>query len=79
VQAAAAYATVLVVLNQAGAVKHAQVLGHCRQRHAEGLRQLAHRCFAQRQARQDGAACGVSERAKGGVESDRLRILNHMV
>jgi len=77
-QAAAAHAPVFVVLQQAGTVQYPQVLGHRGQRHAEGLRQLAHRGLPLGQPGQDGAAGGVGQRAKGGVESGQ-RILNHTV
>lgn len=72
VQAAAAHAAVFLMLDEAGAVEHTQVLGHRGQRHAEGLRQFADGCFAPREAGQDSAAGGVGEGAKGGVKSGGL-------
>ena len=79
-QAAAAHATVLAVLDESGAVQHAQVLADRGQGHAEGLCQLADGCFAQGQPGQDSAARRVGQGAEGGVERGRrLPMLNHMV
>src|SRR5580704_11488196 len=54
--------------DQAGALKHLEMLRHRRQRHSEGLGQLEHRSVAKRQPRQNGAAGRISQCRKGGVE-----------
>lgn len=77
-QAAATHAAVFVMRDEARVLEHAQMLGNGGQGHAEGPGQLADGTFALRETREDGAACGIGERAKRGIER-RLQILNHMV
>jgi hypothetical protein len=60
----------------------AQVFGNGRQRDVKRFRQFRDGGFALGQARQDGAARGIGECAKGGVERRALgllEIINHMV
>lgn len=56
---------------QAGALEHAEVLRHRRQRDVEGFRQLGHRGLAHREAGQHRAPGRIGERAKGRVEGAR--------
>jgi hypothetical protein len=55
--------------DQAGALQHLEMLGHRRQAHGEGFRQLRHRGFAQSEPRQDGPAGGIGKGRKGSVEA----------
>jgi hypothetical protein len=60
----------------------AQVLRNRRERDVEGFRQFRDGGFALGQARQDGAARGIGECSKRGVERRALGgliIVNHMV
>ena len=75
---AAVYAAVFFTREQARAFEHAQVLGNGGERHTERFRQVGHRGLALRQARENGAAGGIGERRKSGVQR-RIRMLNHMV
>jgi hypothetical protein len=71
---------------QAGGLQNAQVFGDGGQRNVERRGQLADCRLALGQPAKDGAARGIGERAKGGVEGIcasrsglRRRIVNHMV
>lgn len=67
-QAAAAHAAVFVMSDEARPLEYAQMFGHGGKRHAEGLREFTDGRFAPREAREDGAAGRVGQRAKGGVQ-----------
>ncbi len=67
-EAAAAHAAVLAMSDEARVLEYAQMLGDGGQRHAEGFRQFTDGRFAMGEARQDGAAGRVGQRAKGGVQ-----------
>jgi hypothetical protein len=75
-------AAVDFALQKSRGFENTQVLGNGRQGDVEGFRQFRDRGFALGQARQDGAAGGIGERAEGGVErgaTGGLRIVNHTV
>src|SRR6516165_324860 len=61
--------------DQAGALKHLQVLRDRRKSHGERLGEFGHRGFAQGEPRQNGPASRVGERGEDGVQ----RQLNHPV
>ena len=63
--------------HQSGFFERFDVLGGCRQRHREWLRQLAYGTLLRRQAPQHRPASGVAEGAKHVIQA--RRILNHMV
>ncbi len=63
---------------QAGGLENAQVFRDRRERHGKRRGQSLDGGFTLRQAREDGAAGGVRERAEGGVEL-RGGIVNHTV
>lgn len=77
-QPAAVHAAVLLARQQAGAFEDAQVFGDGGKRHVERLGEFGDRRLAAREPCQDGAARGVRECAKGGVQRG-LRMLNHVV
>ena len=54
--------------DQPGPLQHAQVLGHGRHAHVEGLRQLGDRALAHRQPGENRAAGRVGERGKRGAQ-----------
>jgi hypothetical protein len=67
----------LLLRDKPGFLQHANMLHHCRQRHAVRLGQFSDGGLAEHQASQNRAPCGISQRAKGGIQS--RRILNHTV
>jgi len=77
-QATAVDAAIDFAVEQSGGFENAQVLGDGREPNIERRSELAHRGFAEGQAREDGAAGGVSQGPESGVEG-RRRIVNHMV
>src|SRR6185295_11901598 len=60
--------------DQARALENLQVPGNCRQTHVEWLGEFQHRCFAECEAREDGAPCRISEGCEGGAEAVAHRI-----
>jgi hypothetical protein len=72
------YAAIDLALKQAGGLKHAHVFRNGGQRNAERLRQLRNHGLALCEAGQDGAAGGIGERAKRGIQRCH-RIVNHTV
>jgi len=77
-QAAAVNPPVNLAAQQSRRFQHAQMFGNPRQRHLKWFRELRHRGFTACQARENGAPCGVRERAKGGIKL-RRGIVNHTV
>lgn len=77
-QAAAMDPAVDFAFEQSGGLEHAKVLGNCRQRHLERLRQLGDHGFAAGEARQDRPAGRVGQCAKSGVQQ-AAGIVNHKV
>src|SRR5215467_12509189 len=66
--------------DEAGALQHLQMLGHSREAHLEGLRQLGDRGLTQRQPRQDGPPRRVGEGRESGAETVRgHRLMYQMV
>jgi hypothetical protein len=61
-------AAVDLAAQQACRFQDPQVLGDGRKRHVKGLGQLGDRSLALREARENGAAGGIGERAKGGIQ-----------
>src|SRR5262249_716148 len=57
--------------DEAGALQHLQVLGHCREAHLEWLRQFGDGGLAQRQPRQNGPPRWVGEGRESGAETVR--------
>ena len=69
-------------LEQSGGFQHAEVLRDRWERDPEGCGDLRDGGFAMRQARQNGAACGIGQGAESGVErgvAGGRRIVNHLV
>src|SRR5262245_36581070 len=75
-QAAGAPLRFAAALDQARALEHLEVLGHRRQAHVEGLRDVEHRRFAGGEAREDRAPCWVGEGGEGGAEGVGGHIFN---
>ena len=61
-------ATHLAALHQLGALQYQDVFAHRVQRHIERPRDIGHARFADREALQDRAACGVGQREQGAVK-----------
>jgi hypothetical protein len=74
----AVHAAIDFAAQQSGGFEHAKMFADGGKRHFEWLGQFGDFRFALRQAGQDGAASGVRERAKRGVQAGR-GIVNHMV
>ncbi len=74
-------AAVDFALEQSGGLQNAEVLGDGGERNCEGGGQLGDGGFAEGQAGQNGAARGIGERAKGGIERRAVGriIVNHTV
>ncbi|HJY87132.1 MAG TPA: hypothetical protein VKE24_09880 [Candidatus Acidoferrales bacterium] len=72
------HSAILLADEQASPLEHPQVLGDGGKGDSKGLGQFAHRGLATGQARKDGSADGIGERAEGGIERGRP-IVNHMV
>jgi hypothetical protein len=66
---------------QSGRLQNAEVLGDGGKRDVERGGKLGDGGFAERQARENGAAGGIGKRAESGVEKrfGGQRIVNHMV
>jgi len=67
-----------VTLDEAGILEDREVLHESRQRHREGLREIADRCRTFAQPREHGAPRGIRERAEDDVEAARFMV-NHLV
>jgi hypothetical protein len=75
---ASMYAAIDLAFEQPCGLQHAQVFRNGGQRNGERLRQLRNHGLTLCEAGQDGAAGGIGERAKRGVQR-RGQIVNHMV
>ena len=65
-------------LQEPGGFEHAKVFRNRGQRYIERFCQLRNHCFTAGQTREDGAARGISKRAKGSVKH-AVGIVNHTV
>jgi hypothetical protein len=72
------YPAIDFALEQFRRFQYAKVLGNRGQGHGKRLGELRDSCFAAGQPGEDGAARGIGERAKRGVE-DAAGIVNHKV
>ena len=76
-QGATVHPPVYIAAQETSGFEHAQVLGDGGERDAERFCKLGDSRFAESEAGEDGAAGGIGESGKGGVEVGR--IVNHMV
>jgi hypothetical protein len=73
-------AAVDLPLEEPGGFQHAQMFGYGRKGNIERLGQLRDGGLALREARENGAAGGIGERAEGSVEPGGAGgIVNHVV
>jgi hypothetical protein len=77
-QPAAVHPAVDLALKQACGLQNAHMLRDGWQRNSEGFGKLCDHGLTLRQAGQDGAAGGIGERTKGGIQG-RGGIVNHSV
>jgi hypothetical protein len=71
------HAAVDIAAKKSGGFENAQVFGNGRKRNAERFGEFGDGGFSRGQAREDGAAGGIGERAESGIQ--RVRIVNHLV
>lgn len=76
-QSAAVHAAVDIAAKKPGGFENAQVFGNGRKRNAERFGEFRDCGFSGGQAREDGAAGGIGERAERRIKL--VRIVNHLV